>query len=172
MGECSERSSRVGAEAGVRPPRRPFVAHPAGYPWRDGRLRSSLLFHRLVRLLACRRRLARLPSRGNSLRRGSCRLAAQPSCLPRFGELAVAFLEDLPFSPGQPGGGNRDGVQAGPQGRVKLEEAQRQREATGPDRRRRVRRRRTNRRLTCRGRPQDLVITRRSGCSSFQFAVG
>ena len=45
------------------------------------------------------------------------------------------------------------------QGRIALEETERQREAARPDRRHRVRRRRTNRRLTCRGRPQLLEIT-------------
>jgi hypothetical protein len=66
---------------------------------------------------------------------------------------------DLPHQrPGVEKGRLGHGVQARPQGRKGLAEAKRQRETKRPDRRHRVRRRRTKSRLSCRGRPQLLEI--------------
>src|SRR5437867_1775237 len=52
-----------------------------------------------------------------------------------------------------------NGLQADAQSRITLEKTERQREVARIDRRHRVRRRRTNRRLTWRDRPQLLEIT-------------
>ena len=56
-------------------------------------------------------------------------------------------------------GGFGDGLQARSESRERLAETERKREATGADRRHRVRRRRKKGRLSCRRRPQLLEIT-------------
>src|SRR5580658_10356168 len=104
MGNALNDREVSGAEADFRP-RRSFVAHPAGYPWRVGRLQSSRLFHRLIGLSASYRRGARNSCSADKGGRGVDAGAAFLSFVPRLGEFAVARGEDDRLASGQLVGG-------------------------------------------------------------------